>query len=152
MSFKNILMTTDLSPYSLSAKDISLSLARKYRAKLYLLYVIDEMIFVELEPYGIAYQDIQATHREQAEQKLKEIISGEEWKDIHCEPVIITGNPFVEIIRFAKEKQIDVIVMGTHGRSGLSHILFGSTAERVIRKAPCPVLSVKISEHHFEMP
>ncbi len=152
MEFKNILMTTDLSPYSLSAKDISLSLARKYRAKLYLLYVIDEMIFVELEPYGIAYQDIQVTHREQAEQKLKEIVSGEEWKDIRCEPVIITGNPFVEIIRFAKEKQIDVIVIGTHGRSGLSHILFGSTAERVIRKAPCPVLSVRISEHHFEMP
>ncbi len=152
MEFKNILMTTDLSPYSLSAKDISLSLARKYSAKLYLLYVIDEMIFVELEPYGIAYQDIQATHREQAEQKLKEIISGEEWKDIRCESVVITGNPFVEIIRFAKEKQIDVIVIGTHGRSGLSHILFGSTAERVIRKAPCPVLSVRISEHHFEMP
>ena len=62
------------------------------------------------------------------------------------------GKPFLEIIRFAKENDIDLIIIGTHGRSGLEHIIFGSTAEKVVRKAPCPVLSVRPSQREFVMP
>ena len=60
--------------------------------------------------------------------------------------------PFVEIVRYAKENEIDLIIMGTHGRSGLSHVLLGSVAERVVRKAPCPMLTVQPSDHQFQMP
>jgi nucleotide-binding universal stress UspA family protein len=62
------------------------------------------------------------------------------------------GVPFLEIIRYAKEQDIDLIVVGTHGRSGLSHVLLGSVAERVVRKAPCPVLTVHPEGHQFVMP
>jgi nucleotide-binding universal stress UspA family protein len=62
------------------------------------------------------------------------------------------GSPFLEIVRYAKDKNIDLIVLGTHGRSGLSHVLLGSVAERVVRKAPCPVLTVRHPEHEFVMP
>ena len=60
--------------------------------------------------------------------------------------------PFTEIIRFAKDKDIDLIVMGTHGHTGLAHVLLGSVAEKVVRKAPCPVLTVRHPEHEFVHP
>ena len=62
------------------------------------------------------------------------------------------GSAFLEIIQYAKEVQADLIVVGTHGRTGLKHMIIGSVAEKVVRKAPCPVLSVKHPEHAFEMP
>ena len=62
------------------------------------------------------------------------------------------GAPFLEIIRYAKENDVDLIVLGTHGRSGLAHVLLGSVAERVVRKSPCPVLTVRHPEHEFVMP
>ena len=62
------------------------------------------------------------------------------------------GRAFAEIVRMARERKADLIVIATHGRSGLSHAMFGSTAEKVIRKAPCPVLSVKYPGHDFILP
>ena len=62
------------------------------------------------------------------------------------------GPPFVEIVRYAKEEKFDLIVIGTHGRSGLAHMLLGSVAEKVVRKASCPVLTVRPEDHTFEMP
>lgn len=63
-----------------------------------------------------------------------------------------TGKPFLETIRAAREENADLIVMGTHGRTGLPHMLIGSTAEKVVRMAPCPVLTVRQPEHQFVMP
>jgi nucleotide-binding universal stress UspA family protein len=68
------------------------------------------------------------------------------------EAMIVNGTPFLEILRTAKEKEVDLIVVGTHGRTGLDHVLFGSTAEKVVRKAPCPVLSVRMPGKEFVMP
>ena len=62
------------------------------------------------------------------------------------EPIILFGVPFVEIIKTAKDKNIDLIVIGTHGRTGLAHMLIGSVAEKIVRKAPCPVLTIKIKK------
>lgn len=62
------------------------------------------------------------------------------------------GRAFVEIVTAAREETVDLIVIGTHGRTGLAHMLIGSTAERVVRTAPCPVLTVKHPEHEFVMP
>jgi nucleotide-binding universal stress UspA family protein len=64
----------------------------------------------------------------------------------------LEGHPFVEIIRYARETKIDLIVIATHGRTGIKHALFGSVAEKVIRKAPCPVLVVKREERDFVLP
>jgi nucleotide-binding universal stress UspA family protein len=71
-------------------------------------------------------------------------------KDV--EKLVVRGVPFVEIIKTAKEKDTDLIVIGTHGRTGIDHMLFGSTAEKVVRKAPCPVLTVRIVGKEFKMP
>jgi nucleotide-binding universal stress UspA family protein len=65
---------------------------------------------------------------------------------------VLTGTPFLEVIRYARENEIDLIVIGTHGRSGLVHVLMGSVAERIVRKAPCPVLTVRPEGHDFVMP
>ena len=64
----------------------------------------------------------------------------------------VTGNTFLEIIQAARDDDVDMIVMGTHGRTGLAHVLIGSVAERVVREAPCPVLTVKNPEHEFVKP
>jgi nucleotide-binding universal stress UspA family protein len=66
--------------------------------------------------------------------------------------VIRQGPPFLEIVRYAKETAIDLIVIGTHGRTGLAHVFMGSVAEKVVRKSPCPVLSVRHPEHEFIAP
>ena len=71
-------------------------------------------------------------------------------KDV--EQAVVRGVPFVEIIRTAKEKNADMIVIGTHGRTGIDHMLFGSTAEKVVRKSPCPVLTVRMAGKEFKMP
>ena len=79
-----------------------------------------------------------------------------ETKDIRekldAEHLVRRGAPFLETIRCAQELGVDLIVCGTHGRTGLKHALFGSVAEKIVRKAPCPVLSVRHPEHRFEMP
>ena len=66
--------------------------------------------------------------------------------------MLLTGSPFLEIIQYAKENNVDLIVMGTHGHSGLVHVLLGSVTERVVRKAPCPVLTIRHPEHEFIHP
>lgn len=71
---------------------------------------------------------------------------------LQVQPLVLNGVPFVEIVRCARDREADLIVLGTHGRSGLAHLLIGSVAERVVRKAPCPVLTVKHPEHEFVMP
>jgi nucleotide-binding universal stress UspA family protein len=68
------------------------------------------------------------------------------------EKAVVRGVPFVEIIKTAKEKNADLIVIGTHGRTGIDHMLFGSTAEKVVRKSYCPVLTVRIAGKEFKMP
>jgi nucleotide-binding universal stress UspA family protein len=65
---------------------------------------------------------------------------------------VVRGIPFAEIISIAKKNKVDMIVMGSHGRTGIAHILLGSVSEKVVRKAPCPVLIVRQSGHKFAMP
>jgi universal stress protein A len=82
-------------------------------------------------------------------EELKNLIKKEIGKKVISRKIVRTGKPFYEINQYAQEEDIDLIVIATHGHSGMEHILFGSTAEKVVRKAPCPVLVVRTGEHEF---
>jgi len=139
----NILAPIDFSDYSKNALKYAAEFAKEFNAKLYLVYVVEPMIYpadFSMGQIAIPSTDIDLNTR--AEQELtnlsKTLDSG-----LVIESLIKTGKPFVEIIETAKEKDIDLIIIATHGHTGVEHLLFGSTAEKVVRKAPCPVLTLR---------
>ncbi len=145
---KRILAPTDFSEYSAGALDYACSLADLFDAELHLLHVLE--LHASSTPVfagGLALNPLVRESREAAEKALLQVASGR--KAVRA---TVIGPPFLEILRYANDNAIDLIVMGTHGRSGLAHVLVGSVAERVVRKASCPVLTVRHPEHKFEMP
>jgi len=135
------------------ALQYAISIAEVFKAKLYILHVIEgthrEDYFLVLT---LTSEEIEAKLMEEAEKNLEKLVSGSISKEIDVDASIKSGTPFVEIIRAAKQEDIDLIVMSSHGKSGISEILIGSVAERVMRKAPCPVLVVKPKDFKFVMP
>ena len=90
---------------------------------------------------------------EAARNQLDALINDEDRRDLDAKPVLLTSStPALAIVNHAKEADIDLIVMGTHGRGGFGHLLMGSVAEKVVRLAPCPVLTVRHPEHEFVLP
>ncbi len=151
---KKILFPTDFSETSQEAAKYAVSYAQEFGSKVYVLHIVNEKIISEglNLPRLISVEDLEAEMTKEAKKRLQLFLGEEEAEGIDFETVIKRGVPFLEIIRFAKENDIDLIVIGTHGRSGFEHIIFGSTAEKVVRKAPCPVLSVRPSQREFVMP
>ncbi len=138
---KKILVPTDFSECSMAATDHAISLAQTFQAQVILLHVMEPPV------YGLDFSLTHPGTLPLVRQKLMEMMerSVDVMSDhgVEAEGYFIIGVPSVEIIRAAEKHGADLIVMGTHGRTGLSHILLGSTAERVIQRAHCPVLTVK---------
>lgn len=149
-----ILYPTDFSELSLAALKYALSFARQFDAQLHCLNVVDEsyQYWLAMGPEGVPIGPdtglMIKTAKEQMDQFVKDHLS--ELPKVVTK--VITGRPFVEIVRYARQQAIDLIVIATHGRSGFKHVLMGSVAERVVRKAPCPVLTCRSPEHEFVMP
>ena len=151
---KRILFATDFSDNSRYALTFAISFAQKYDAMLYVLHVIQQPSY----PLGM-YAEISFDAMDKFSQSISEAVQKEmqtlKEKDLKgCskfESLIVHGTPFLEILRTAKEKNVELIVVGTHGRTGLDHVLFGSTAEKVVRRAPCPVLSVRLPGKEFKI-
>ena len=151
ISLKKILCPINHSDCSKEALKYAVSLAMKDEAKLLLLHVIDIRSFNE----GLDAMSTQIPNEETLEQlraKLLDCIPEEIRDDMDVEATVIQGIPFAEIISTAKKKEIDMIVIGSHGRTGLKHMMMGSVSEKVVRKAPCPVLTVRQPGHEFVMP
>ncbi len=151
ISLKKILCPIDHSDCSKEALKYAVSFAMKDEAKLYLLHIIDIRSFSE----GLDAMSKQIPDEETLEQlrtKLLDCIPEEIRDDMEVEAIVTQGIPFAEVISTAKEKEIDMIVIGSHGRTGISHMMLGSVSEKVVRKAPCPVLTVRQTDHEFVMP
>ncbi len=151
MEIKRILFPTDFSEGSDNALPYAADMAKHYGAKLYVLHVMHDIVqatgwYVPHISMDEVYKDIEKNARKEIERYGVEELEG--FKDI--ERIVVKGIPYDEVIKFAKENKIDLIVIGTHGRKGLDRVIFGSTAERVVRDAPCPVLSVRLPVHQMK--
>lgn len=149
---KKILCPIDFSPCSTYALNYAIDLSLKDQASLYLIYVIETHINNVGDVVGQIDLSLEDHQTDNLKMRLINLIPGKTREKVYVDTFIVKGVPFVEIIKAAKDKQIDLIIMGTHGRTGLKHILIGSVAERVIQKAPCPVLSIRLPEQLFSMP
>jgi nucleotide-binding universal stress UspA family protein len=149
-----ILVPTDFSKHSQNALRYAAAFADKFGAELYLLYVVQDLsLFIPdavtvAPPVGPPIDQLTAAVRGALDRLIAEQQLGR--FRVHAE--VREGTPFSEIIQFAKDRAIDLIVMGTHGHSGLAHVLMGSVTEKVVRKSPCPVLTVRHPEHEFVHP
>ena len=149
---KNILVTTDFSDYSRSAFPKVIALARKFDANISILHVIQPLITPAEYSWGVQPIELQKEHERNCHTAMEKLVLKYFPRDISVSSHILHGIPFKEIIGFCRDQQMDLLVIATHGLSGLSHIIFGSTAEKIVRKSSCPVLVVRDPAHKFEMP
>lgn len=151
MKIERILFPIDFSEGAMNALDYAISLAKEYNAKLYLLHVVHDVSMTA--GWQVPHIRIDELYRSMEESASKELekCCQEELKGVKdIEKIVLKGIPDDEILKVARDKKIDLIIIGTHGRTGIDRLLFGSTAEKVVRKAPCPVLSVRLPEHRIK--
>lgn len=146
MQIRSILLPTDFSECGNFALSYATSLARTFGARIICVNVIEPIVPTVgyagmTEPLAIA--DISEQMEDSAERELPKIAECDECAGLEVEELIVHGEAATEIVRVAKERAADLIVISSHGRTGLGRILFGSTAEAVVRHASCPVLVVK---------
>ncbi len=143
MEIKKILLPTDFTEGALAALPYASDLARSFGAKLYILHVIyDVSMATGLHVPHVSVDAMNEEMQKSAEKEIKNF-GAEMTEGITVETSVIMGVPYEEILTFSNENGIDMIIMGTHGRSGLDRVIFGSTAEKVVRNAGCPVLTVR---------
>jgi nucleotide-binding universal stress UspA family protein len=152
--FRKLLVPIDFSPHSQEALRVACSLAKAFDAPITLLHVFSAPVYPMPEGAFVtlpaAYAELIAATRQRLEVMTSKVKS--EHETIKIDATTIEGVPFREIIAFARKHGHDLVVMGTHGRTGLKHVFLGSVAEKVVRKAPCAVLTVRIPGQTFEQP
>jgi nucleotide-binding universal stress UspA family protein len=155
MKIDKILVPTDFSKGSTTALSYAVMLATEFKAKIVLLHVVSTPVDISgMHVPHFSLDKIMEEMKERAEKEMEDLLAEKSIKKtgLTFETQVREGVPFLQIIQGAKEQGADLIVMGTHGRTGLEHVFFGSTAEKVVRKAPCPVLTVRPEGQKFVMP
>jgi len=154
ITLKKILVPTDFGEAAEAALGYGRELARTFGAKLVVLHVADNVFGrVGVEGFVAPYPDMQKDIEDAARSQLARLLSDEDRQVLDATPIVRTSNsPALEIVSYARDANVDLIVMGTHGRGAMAHLLMGSVAERVVRTAPCPVLTVRHPEHEFVLP
>ena len=145
---KNVLVATDFSEPSGAALNYARALARTFTATLHILHVADNVsLQYGLEGHSAVLPELHRDVEAAALKQLHGLINEEDRTALHAKPVVITAVArAATIVGYASEHRIDLIVMGTHGRDAIGHLFMGSVAERVVRTATCPVLTV----HHLD--
>ncbi len=144
IQLKNVLFATDFSDYSLSAANYAIDIAEQYNAKLHLLHVLEKIPpILAIRTLDLSQEKIVSSMEEEANFSLSKIAN--DFKNKTSKEVVTIlkkGIDYQEIVDYSKEAGIDLIVIATHGRTGILHTLIGSVAEKVIRYAQCPVLVI----------
>lgn len=141
---KKILVPIDFSDYSKNALNYAADFAKLFKAEVTLIYVVEPVIYPPDFSMGqIAVPTVDIELDKRAKEELENLAQKQIPRELKTKIIVKTGKPFIEIIETAAEIEADLIIIATHGHSGVEHILFGSTAEKVVRKAPCPVLTLR---------
>ena len=154
LTITNVLVATDFSDTSESALNYGREFARTFGATLHVLHIVENaMMWVGPEAAGIDFVQLQGELEAGARNKLTRIVTDEDRAQLKAVTAVRKGSsPALEIADYAKTQGIDMIVIGTHGRGAIGHLLMGNVAEKVVRIAPCPVLTVHHPEHEFIKP
>jgi universal stress protein A len=143
LNFNVIIVTTDLSEYSLRALPYAVGLAERFDAKLKIVCVNEPALQVsDVAFVGISPIVSQREHTAAIKDALAKVVAGVP-KAVDVEAKVLEGSAVEKIVEYANDINADLIVACTHGRTGLSHVLMGSTAEALVRRSPCPVLTLK---------
>lgn len=148
IKIQRILVPIDFSEHSKNALKYAVPFAQKFKAPIDILYVVEPTIYPADFSFGqIGFPNVEEELRTRGNDELEKLIKKEVTGKVVARKIVRTGKPFYEINQYALEEQISLIIIATHGHTGMEHILFGSTTEKVVRKAPCPVLVVRSGEH-----
>ncbi len=151
-----IMVPVDFSENSISAVDYAARLAEQFKSKLLLVHVyhFPVELLTDWSAYGTlaGSGEILESLRKEREEQIKALAREKSAPGLTIETRVLEGTPFSEIVKAARAEGADLLVMGTRGLTGIKHVLIGSTAEKVVRKAPCPVLVLKPKDFDFQMP
>jgi universal stress protein A len=143
MDIRHILAPTDFSDYSKKALSDAFELAQTFGATLSLLHVLEPSPYLGEFTLPTMGEELLGDLERQASAELARVLPEAQQATIEVTHAVVMGSPSLKIVETAEAEHVDLIVMATHGRTGLSHLLIGSVAERVVRTAPCPVLTIR---------
>jgi len=143
-SVKKILVPIDFSTHSKRALSYAVSFAKQFKAELLLVYVVEATVYPADLSFGqVAFPSFEKELRDRGKKELEALAKSHIGGSVKARIAILSGKPFLEIIRMAEEEDVELIIIATHGHTGVEHLIFGSTAEKVVRKAQCPVLVLR---------
>lgn len=154
IGLKRVLVPTDFSETSEAALKYGVALAGAFGATLHVLHIVDEPLhrswggYVPVASFQAAIEHLEG----EARRRIEELVSKEDVATGRTVPATMWGDARDQILKYAVEHRIDLIVCGTHGRRGLDHLMMGSVTENIVRSAPCPVLTVQHPEREFVLP
>jgi universal stress protein A len=149
VNLKKILVPLDFSNHSRKALNYAVKLAGQFGSEVTVVNVVAPVIYAEGMVLPAAMENLDRVSEEHARSELDKVAEDVRSHQVTCDTHVLLGHPSDEIVNFAKKQETDLLLITTHGRTGLQHFLLGSTAERILRHAPCPVMVVRDQEHEF---
>lgn len=144
LSIHKTLVPIDFSDYSKNSLKYAVNFAEKFNSEIILLYVVEPILYpTDLTLGQIVLPTVDIDLEARAREELNKLVKLEIKPEQKVKTLIKSGKPYIEIIETSKEEDVDLIIISTHGHSGIEQVLFGSTTDKVVRKAPCPVLTVR---------
>jgi nucleotide-binding universal stress UspA family protein len=155
IALTRIVVATDFGEAAEAALNYGREFARTFGASLDVVHVCESAMTrgIGIDGFAFNYADMQRDLEAAARRQLDALLDDEDRTMLNAKPVLLISNsPAGAIVQYARDSAADLILMGTHGRGGMAHLFMGSVAERVVRLAPCPVLTVRHPEHEFVLP